>query len=151
MGTRITWSAAYHPNPKAKSSESIKFLKTCFELVLFLLVRSGKNLSLMRSSLITTAIKPAWRWHPSRCSMDVSAEPLWIGQQLGNGHSLVRILFNKLESRFTLFGIISRRPSPARRATMTGNTRVQLINLVNKLICVSLLWEALIGSESRAS
>ena len=47
------------PNPKAKSSESIKFLKTCFELVLFLSARSGKNLSLMRSSLITTAIKPA--------------------------------------------------------------------------------------------
>ena len=47
------------PNPKAKSSESIKFLKTCFGLVLFLSARSGKNLILMQSSLITIAIKPA--------------------------------------------------------------------------------------------
>ena len=59
MGTHITWSTTYHPQSQGQSSESIKFLKTCFGLALFLLARSRKNLSLMRSSLITTAIKPA--------------------------------------------------------------------------------------------
>src|SRR3954469_21579090 len=57
------WELIYHSvrlfilSRKAKLNVSTKFLKICFELVLFPSVRNGMNLSRMLSSLIIIAIK----------------------------------------------------------------------------------------------
>src|SRR3954466_14407050 len=61
---------------KDKLNESIKCLKTCFELVSSHSVRNGRNPSHLLNSRTTTAIKLVCRWHPLKFCMDVSVEPL---------------------------------------------------------------------------
>src|SRR3954470_15703657 len=64
------------PSRKDKLNESIKCLKTCFELLSSHSVRNGRNLFHLLNSRTTIAIKLVCRWHPLKFFMDVSVEPL---------------------------------------------------------------------------
>src|SRR3954468_10567072 len=64
------------PSRKDKLNQSIKCLKTCFELVSSHSVRNGRNLSRLLNSHATIAIKLVYRWHPLKFFMDVNVEPL---------------------------------------------------------------------------
>jgi hypothetical protein len=66
LGTKLIRSSAYHPRLVGRLSELTKSLKTCFELVLSIMVQSGKNILPWPSFLTTTAIKLVFRWLPLR-------------------------------------------------------------------------------------
>src|SRR3954465_2666817 len=51
------------PSQVVKYNESIKFSKTCSELVLYLSETVGRNLFHLPSLPITTTFNLAWAWH----------------------------------------------------------------------------------------
>jgi hypothetical protein len=64
LGTKLIRSSAYHPRLMDKLSELTKSLKTCSELVLYIMVQAGTNVLPWPNSLTTTVIKLVFKWLP---------------------------------------------------------------------------------------
>ena len=139
MGTHITWSTAYHPQSQGQVERVNQILE---DMMCACVISFGKkweeslpyaefsyNNSYQDSLKMAPFEVPYGRKCRTPLNWSETGERTLIGPEI----------IQQAEEQVRMSGIISRWPSPARRATMTVNTKVLPINLVSKLICLSLL------------
>jgi hypothetical protein len=86
-----------------KPSDSIKSLKTCWELVLYSMAEVGIRVYPMASFHTTIVTKKAWRWCHSRCYMVEDAELLYSRMRLESDKFLDQTLYKTLWNRSVLW------------------------------------------------
>ena len=139
MGTHLSFSTAFHPQSSGQVERVNQILEDMLRACVISFGMDWEKCLPFAEFAYNNSYQASLKMSPfevlygRKCRTPLNwsetGERMLIGPAIiQQAKEQVRIVWDNLKAG-----------SPARRETMTGNTGVQLINLVNKLICVSLL------------